>query len=69
MQKISKSFYLILQSVISRQEELRERARQLLEQARNQSKPTGYGSTVTSPVDVFHHIVIIMNNYILLISN
>ncbi|XP_032454100.1 EH domain-binding protein 1 isoform X4 [Nasonia vitripennis] len=37
--------------LVTRHEELRERARQLLEQARNQNKSTGLGSTVTSPVE------------------
>ncbi|KAJ8679078.1 hypothetical protein QAD02_014865 [Eretmocerus hayati] len=37
--------------LITRHEELRERARQLLEQARNHSKSTGFGSTATSPVE------------------
>ncbi|KAL2713805.1 EH domain-binding protein 1-like isoform X1 [Vespula squamosa] len=37
--------------LVSRHDELRERARQLLEQARNQSKPTGVVSVATSPVE------------------
>ncbi|XP_035720973.1 EH domain-binding protein 1-like isoform X1 [Vespa mandarinia] len=37
--------------LVSRHDELRERARQLLEQARNQSKPAGIVSVATSPVE------------------
>ncbi|XP_011498246.1 PREDICTED: EH domain-binding protein 1 [Ceratosolen solmsi marchali] len=37
--------------LVTRHEELRERARQLLEQARNQTKSTGLGSTGASPVE------------------
>ncbi|XP_050458447.1 EH domain-binding protein 1-like protein 1 isoform X3 [Cataglyphis hispanica] len=38
-------------SLVSRHEELRERARQLLEQARNQTKPSGFVSAAISPVE------------------
>ncbi|XP_011162470.1 EH domain-binding protein 1 isoform X6 [Solenopsis invicta] len=38
-------------SLVSRHDELRERARQLLEQARNQTKPTGFVSAAISPVE------------------
>ncbi|KAI4483929.1 hypothetical protein M0802_013189 [Mischocyttarus mexicanus] len=37
--------------LVSRHDELRERARQLLEQARNQSKPAGFVSVATSPIE------------------
>ncbi|KAI4488090.1 hypothetical protein M0804_004938 [Polistes exclamans] len=37
--------------LVSRHDELRERARQLLEQARNQSKPAGVVSVATSPIE------------------
>ncbi|XP_071652679.1 EH domain-binding protein 1 isoform X6 [Temnothorax longispinosus] len=38
--------------LISRHDELRERARQLLEQARNQTKPAGFVSAAISPVEI-----------------
>ncbi|KAL0100021.1 hypothetical protein PUN28_019473 [Cardiocondyla obscurior] len=38
-------------SLVSRHDELRERARQLLEQARNQTKPSGFVSAAISPVE------------------
>lgn len=38
-------------ALVSRHDELRERARQLLEQARNQTKPSGFGSAAISPVE------------------
>ncbi|XP_012527841.1 EH domain-binding protein 1 isoform X3 [Monomorium pharaonis] len=38
--------------LVSRHDELRERARQLLEQARNQTKPAGFVSTANSPVEI-----------------
>ncbi|XP_070150815.1 EH domain-binding protein 1 isoform X2 [Polyergus mexicanus] len=38
-------------SLVSRHEELRERARQLLEQARNQTKPSGFVSAAISPIE------------------
>ncbi|XP_070528889.1 EH domain-binding protein 1 isoform X5 [Cardiocondyla obscurior] len=41
-------------SLVSRHDELRERARQLLEQARNQTKPSGFVSAAISPVEVLH---------------
>ncbi|XP_011256144.1 EH domain-binding protein 1-like protein 1 isoform X3 [Camponotus floridanus] len=37
--------------LVSRHDELRERARQLLEQARNQTKPSGFVSAAISPVE------------------
>ncbi|XP_014209545.1 EH domain-binding protein 1 isoform X2 [Copidosoma floridanum] len=37
--------------LVTRHEELKERARKLLKQARNQSKVSGIGSTATSPVE------------------
>ncbi|XP_011707657.1 PREDICTED: EH domain-binding protein 1 isoform X4 [Wasmannia auropunctata] len=37
--------------LVSRHDELRERARQLLEQARSQTKPSGYVSAAISPVE------------------
>lgn len=39
-------------SLVSRHDELRERARQLLEQARNQTKPSGFVSAAISPVEI-----------------
>ncbi|XP_014488161.1 PREDICTED: EH domain-binding protein 1 isoform X5 [Dinoponera quadriceps] len=39
-------------SLVSRHDELRERARQLLEQARSQTKPAGFVSTAISPIEV-----------------
>ncbi|KAL6430457.1 hypothetical protein ACFW04_007818 [Cataglyphis niger] len=47
---ITKSQSPIRDSLVSRHEELRERARQLLEQARNQTKP-GFVSAAISPVE------------------
>ncbi|XP_071574006.1 EH domain-binding protein 1 isoform X4 [Temnothorax nylanderi] len=38
--------------LVSRHDELRERARQLLEQARNQTKPAGFVSAAISPVEI-----------------
>ncbi|XP_032662903.1 EH domain-binding protein 1 isoform X3 [Odontomachus brunneus] len=37
--------------LVSRHDELRERARQLLEQARSQTKPAGFVSTAISPIE------------------
>lgn len=52
---VTKNFILFLQQpLVSRHDELRERARQLLEQARNQTKPAGYVSTAVSPIEVLY---------------
>lgn len=49
---MSYDFYLLKQPLVTRHDELRERARQLLEQARSQSKTSALSSPVSSPVEV-----------------
>lgn len=54
LQLIHHPFFFIYQPLVSRHDELRERARQLLEQARN-TKSAGLVSAAASPIEVLFY--------------